>query len=166
MSVVINVFYTDYAIGYDCVEWFECWEARLASDCNGGYVSACVVAQVGINTPSHRSVGRERSEAIGFRSVQVKWAHAAMMLAGMMLGVIVGFVGTADLPSNLETVLADLVTDPEKTHVHCFGSFLFDAVVRDANRGFVVGDKWGCILWMSEFFKGVSFGYGVLAIDK
>ena len=98
--------------------------------------------------------------------MQVEWTHAAMVLGGVMLGIIIGFVCLTGLPINHEFSLADLVSDPEEAHVHGFGALLFDGIVGNASGCGIVSYNWSGILGMAKFFESDAFGDGVLAIDK
>ena len=46
-----------------------------------------------------------------------------------MFGKIVGFVGAALAPKNVELFLMHMITDPIKAHIDGLGSFLFDGVI-------------------------------------
>jgi hypothetical protein len=134
---------------------------------------------MGINTPSRLmgdsllvvaggSSERTKYNFVGrvwFRFVlDVDGASGTVVLIGVMFGKVVGSVGDAAAPVDNELALADAVADPIKTHVHGFGSFLFDRVVGDAGGSAVVGDDRGCSLGMSEFFESDALRDGFLAI--
>jgi hypothetical protein len=87
-----------------------------------------------------------------------------MVLIGVMFGKVVGSIGDTAAPVDNELALADAVTDPIKTHVHGFGSFLFDRVVGDAGGSAVVGDDQGSWLGMSKFFESDALRDRFLAI--
>ena len=71
--------------------------------------------------------------------VQVDWAHCAVVLGRVVLGVVVSEIIRSGLPENLELVLADAISHPVEAHIHGFGSFLFDCVIDDAVGTRVVG---------------------------
>jgi hypothetical protein len=77
-----------------------------------------------------------------------------MMGGRMMLGKVVGTVRLAFAPVNLKLALADTIADPVKSHINCFGSFLFDGVSGDAAGSVVVGGHGRCGLLVPHFFKG------------
>ena len=83
-----------------------------------------------------------------------------------MLGKIIGTIGLAFAPVDFESSLADSVTDPEKTHVNSFGSFLFDRVVGDAAGGVVVCCYRCRRLGMAHFVEGDAEGAGFFAIRR
>ena len=63
-----------------------------------------------------------------------------MMGGWMVFGEIISFVGTAFAPKNLKLFLsdADMIMDPIKMHINCFGAFLFDGVIGDATCSTVI----------------------------
>ena len=83
-----------------------------------------------------------------------------------MLSEIIGSVGFAGPPIDLELSLADTVTDPIKAHIHGFGSFLLDGLVGNPVANFVVSGHGGRSLRMPELGEGDALGYRVLAIDE
>jgi hypothetical protein len=123
-----------------CIEW----PARASRDgdqhtltANGGRFVVCL-GRV-FRKYRVRIVGR-----VWFRFVlDVDGASGTVVLIGVMFGKVVGSVGDAAAPVDHELALADAVADPLKTHVHGFGSFLFDRVVGDAGGSAVVGDDRG-----------------------
>ena len=62
------------------------------------------------------------------RRVEIRGADSLMVGGGMMLGKIIGTIGFAFIPENLELALADAIADPIKAHIDGFGSFLLDGV--------------------------------------
>ncbi len=72
------------------------------------------------------------------------------MLSGMMLGEVVSSVGASFLPVNEKLALADTVTNPLKSHVHGFGTFLLDGVVCNARCSAIVSDHGSGSLRMAE----------------
>ena len=57
----------------------------------------------------------------------------------MVFGEVIGTIGGAWTPKNVELALADPITDPIKTHVDGFGPLLFHGVIGNAAGGAVVG---------------------------
>ena len=55
-----------------------------------------------------------------------------------MFGEVISEVVGAFAPVDEKLSLGDTVADPIKTHIHCFGSTLFDGVVADAGGAGVV----------------------------
>jgi len=62
-----------------------------------------------------------------------------MMFGGMMFGKVVGAAQNALALKNVKLLLADVVANPIKLHVHCFGALLLDCVIGNANECGVVG---------------------------
>jgi hypothetical protein len=78
-----------------------------------------------------------------------------------MFGEIVCFVQTALDPVDAELALADAITYPVKTHVHCFGAALFYGIVGNTGGCAVVGlDRCGR-LWVAEFLEACADGTSV-----
>ena len=59
-------------------------------------------------------------------------------------------LGFSTFPMYMELDLADSVSQPVKTHVHCFGLFLLDAIGEYACCAFVIKLDWGRSLWMAK----------------
>jgi hypothetical protein len=100
------------------------------------------------------------------RNMQISRAHALMVPGRMMLCKVVCLVGGSVPPVDVKLSLADLVTDPVVSHIHGFGSFLFNHVIGDAGGGTVVGNHWGWRLWVAKLGKRDLFGNGFFAIVK
>ena len=81
-----------------------------------------------------------------------------------MFGEVITKVVLAWLPVYDELALSHPVFHPIKTHVHCFGSALFDSVVGDAGGDLVVSGDWSGGLRVAEFFEGGAEWHGVLAV--
>jgi len=62
-----------------------------------------------------------------------------MMCGRMVLGKIIGMIGVARVPENVELALACAVTNPIKMHVNGLGEFLLDCVIDDAICSAVIG---------------------------
>ena len=56
-----------------------------------------------------------------------------------VFGEVVGPIHCTWRPAYAELTLLDTVTNPIESHIDCFGSFLFDRVIRDAGGACVVG---------------------------
>ena len=69
----------------------------------------------------------------------------------MVFAEVIGAVALFLVPNDTEVALFAAVADPEVTHVHGFGAFLFDGVVTDALGGVVVSDEVSWWLGMAEF---------------
>ena len=82
----------------------------------------------------------------------------------MMLGKIIGTIGFAFIPENLELALADAITDPIKAHIDGFGSLLLDGVSCNATGSIVVGRHRSGWLGMAHFFKCNSERTGFLPL--
>jgi len=57
----------------------------------------------------------------------------------MVFGEVIGMVGAAGVPKNVELALADPVTNPIKLHVDGFGPLLFHGVIGNSAGSAVVG---------------------------
>jgi len=64
--------------------------------------------------------------------VQVGGPHGLVMRGWMVLGEIIGTVGSTRAPVDVKLTLFLAVTEPIEAHVNCLGSFLFDRVIDDA----------------------------------
>ena len=62
-------------------------------------------------------------------------SHFLVMMAGMVLGKIIGQVDLAGRPVDFELVLLGSVTDPVKSHINRFGAILFDCTVDNTVGG-------------------------------
>ena len=71
--------------------------------------------------------------------MEICWAHCLMMGGRMVFGEVIGMIGAAGTPKNVELALADPVADPIKMHVDGFGPLLFHGVIGNAAGGAVVG---------------------------
>jgi len=56
----------------------------------------------------------------------------------MVFGEVIGTIGAARMPKNVELALADPVANPIKSHVDGFGLLLFDGVIGNAASSAVV----------------------------
>lgn len=83
-----------------------------------------------------------------------------------MLRKIVGMIGGAGLPVNLELVLGNTVADPVKSHVKCLGPFLLDCGVGDAGCCGIVGLDRRRWLRMSQCLQSIAEGAGFFPIQK
>ena len=82
----------------------------------------------------------------------------------MVLGVAIGMICLAWFPMHSELALLDSVTDPEETHVHCFGAFDLDSVVGNARSCGIVCACWCGWLGVAQFFQRVTKRARFLAI--
>lgn len=71
----------------------------------------------------------------------------------MVLRHVVGAVEGTLPPIYVELSLADTISNPVETHVHCFTAFLFDTVVGYASGCAIVRDKWCGRLWVSHLLQ-------------
>ena len=73
-----------------------------------------------------------------------------------MFGEVVSeIVGTAS-PVYKELTLFDAIFDPIKTHIHGFGSALFNCIVGDSGRTGIVSLDWCGRLWVPHIVKDGS----------
>ena len=83
-----------------------------------------------------------------------------------MFGEIIGPVGMAGLPENMELTLAFAIAEPVKAHVHSLGAFLFDCIIDDP-AGSVIVSLQGCGgLRMAQFFQSSADGADGLGIEE
>ena len=96
--------------------------------------------------------------------VKIGGRNLLVMGGRMMLGEVVGLVEASFLPEDMKLSLVNAVADPEKLHVNCLGSLLFDGVIGDACSGAVVhlDGHWG--LLMVQFDESCWEGAGFFAI--
>ena len=71
--------------------------------------------------------------------VDVDRALFNVVAGWVVLGEVVSTVGGASLPVHAKLALADPVSDPVKSHIHGFGSLLFDGVIGNAISNCIVG---------------------------
>jgi hypothetical protein len=91
-------------------------------------------------------------------------AHALVVFARVMLGIIIAAIGFSTFPIHDELATTDLVTDPIVAHVHGFRPALLDAVVSNAAGGAIVRDHWGGRLGMAKFLERDAFRNGFFSI--
>ncbi len=85
--------------------------------------------------------------------VKIGGSHAAMMRCGVVLGKIIGKIGGARAPLDIELALLDSILNPIETHVHWTGLALFHGFVcKSYSRGIVDLD-WGWGLGVAHFFQ-------------
>ena len=99
-------------------------------------------------------------------SVQNYLAHFAVVVNWVVLGVIIRDVAASGSPENMELLLVDAILHPVKSHVHRFGSDLFDGAVRDAACRGVVDLNRGGRLRVSHFDERDADGHGLLAVKE
>ena len=88
------------------------------------------------------------------RSIDVDWTYSSVVGWAVVLCKVVGEVGFAWGPIDIELVLFDTVAQPVKSHVDCFGLVLFDSAISDTVSGAVVSSDWSGWLRMAEFAEG------------
>ena len=71
----------------------------------------------------------------------------------MMFREVIGLVGSSWFPVDEKLALADSVADPIETHIHSFGTFLFDIIGGDTYCSGVVGLERCRRLRMPQFFQ-------------
>ena len=81
-----------------------------------------------------------------------------------MFGKIVGFVGTALAPKDVELFLMHMITAPIKTHVNGFGSLLFNSVIGDTSGCAIISLNRSGRLWMPQFLECGSNGTCLLTV--
>jgi hypothetical protein len=99
-----------------------------------------------------------------FGVVEERRPDGTVMGCRMMLGEVVGMIGAAWFPMDLELFLADAVADPVKAHVHGLGAALLDGMVADTGSGAVIGHDGGFWLGMAHFGKARVDGARLAAV--
>ena len=83
-----------------------------------------------------------------------------------MFGEVVGQVVCAFSPMDEKMSLFDAIANPVETHIHGFGSALFDSFVANASCAGIVGLD-GCRwLWMPHVFKGGAEHCSFFAVEE
>ena len=70
-----------------------------------------------------------------------------------MFRKVIGLVGWAGAPVDMELALFDTILYPVKAHVHGFGFALAETVVGEVIGGGIVDLDWCSGLFMSHFFQ-------------
>ena len=117
-----------------------------------------------INTPSQDRCGNKRVRKLWCEKVAS--THGLVVRRGVMFGEVVGQIVSPAAPVNDELALVDAIADPVETHVHGFGSALFDSAVRDASSTGVVGLDWCGWLRMAHVVqRGAQHG-SLFAVEE
>jgi hypothetical protein len=84
----------------------------------------------------------------------------------MMLGKVIGAVGAAGLPVEIELFGLDAVDEPMVAHVERLGAFQTDLGTEDTKSGGVVGleRSAGGRLWVTHLVEGSDDGNGFLSV--
>ena len=93
-------------------------------------------ARAWINTPLHHRGSGRFVEDVG--------ADGAMVGRSEVFSVVVGEIGVAGCPEDVEVILAYAIAYPIETHIHGAGTFLFDGVI-----SYAVGASVVCLDWCS-----------------
>jgi len=83
---------------------------------------------------------------------------------GVVLRKVVGSIGDAGSPEDVELALVGPVAEPIESHVDRFGASLFDSVIGNTAGGAVVSLDWCGGLGMSQFIQGDVYGANVLSV--
>jgi len=95
---------------------------------------------------------------------QIGGSHGLVVGGGMVLRKVVGSIGDAGLPEDVELALVGPVAEPIESHVDRFGASLFYSVIGNAAGSVVVSlDRRGW-LGMAQFVQGNANGADVLSI--
>jgi hypothetical protein len=100
-----------------------------------------------------------------FWVVEERRPDGTMMGCRMMLGKIVGMIGAAWFPMDLELFLAYAVAYPVKAHVHGLGAALLDGIVADTGSSAVIGHDGGFGLGVAHFGKARADGACLAAVS-
>ena len=98
--------------------------------------------------------------------MEVDTADSFVMESTVVFGWIVSEVVEAWFPVDIKHALADAVTQPVESHVHCFRSFLFDCFVDDIGCCAVVSFQRGSWLRMSHFNQALSEGDSFSSVQE
>ena len=88
--------------------------------------------------------------------MEIDTADSFVVEATVVFGWIVSKVVETWFPVDVKHALADAVTQPVESHVHCLGAFLFYCFVNDTGRRAIVSFKRGSGLRMPHFNQAFS----------
>ena len=91
--------------------------------------------------------------------MKVKWAHASVVCATVVLGLIIPQVFLPGVVTNLEYLLCLVAQQPKISHVHRPRPLALDGVGDDAHRGGVVAVDRGWGLGMAHLLQGESHDF-------
>jgi hypothetical protein len=89
-----------------------------------------------------------------------------MMGGWVVLGEVIGLVGSSRFPVDVELILANPILNPIETHVNGFGVFHLYSIVGDACSGAIVGLDGSGWLGMAKLGEGSPEGTGLLGIEE
>ena len=89
-----------------------------------------------------------------------------MMLRRVVLGEVVGVVGSAGVPEEVEVALVDAVPHPIIPHVDGAGAALTSGSSEDTGGGGIIGDYWGGGLGMLHLGEEGSDVCSVLSVGE
>ena len=98
--------------------------------------------------------------------MEIYTADSFVVEATVVFGWIVSKVVEPWFPVDIKHTLADAVAQPVESHVHCFGTFLFDCFVDDTGCCAVVSFHWGGRLRMSHFNQALSEGDSFSSVQE
>ena len=82
--------------------------------------------------------------------MQIFMAHSFVMFGCMVLCKVIGAVDCGLAPVDVILALAHAIANPIKSHVDCFGPFLFDGVIGETGGRGVVGFDGSGWLWVPK----------------
>ncbi len=89
-----------------------------------------------------------------------------MALGRVVLGRIICKIFLSALPVDVELFLSMPVANPIKSHIHCFGSALYNSVSEDSDGTFVVELERRRALWMAHLLEGGTDWDSVFGVDE
>ena len=96
--------------------------------------------------------------------MEINWPHELMVGWGMVFIVVIPDILASRLPVDDELALFCSVLDPIKSHINCFGVFLFDCAIGKTYCSGVVDLHWGGWLGMYHFLQGYENFYCFLPV--
>ncbi len=112
------------ASGSDCPSCGSTWHVRGA---RAGFQHTLTARGTSFARGLRRAIIIQAGVVVVVIGLQeICWAHGNMMFGMMMFCKIVSAVGRTAAPVDEVLTLPDAVADPVKTHVHSFGTFLFN----------------------------------------
>jgi hypothetical protein len=89
-----------------------------------------------------------------------------MMGGWVVLGEVIGLVGSSRFPVDVELILANPILNPIETHVNGFRVFHLYSIIGDACSGAIVGLDGSGWLGMAKLGEGSPEGTGLLGIEE
>ena len=88
--------------------------------------------------------------------MEINWPHELMVVWVIVFSVVIPKILASRLPVDEKLALLCSVLDRIKSHINCFGAFLFDCVIGKTYCSGVVYLYWGGWLGMSHFLQSCA----------